>query len=195
MAGYSNQMPTDEGIIGARDVNQIGGGAVIPRAGGPVPTGTPTEATANYAEQWKLENDPIYQQAMAGGQSAFNMARMNALASLQNQTTASNRQLSNMKQQGATNRRNLAGDFASRGMQGGARGAYYRAQDTANAADIAAQTDVKDQLAQLNNSFLQNYGNVDDKNFDWTATMSGQQYKGDAIQQAMAAVLARYGAM
>lgn len=195
MAGYSNQMPTDEGIVGARNVNQIGGGAVIPRAGGPVPTETPTEATSDYAAQWKLENDPIYQQAMLGGQSAFNTARMNALANLQNQTTASNRQLSNMKQQGATNRRNLAGDFAARGMQGGARGAYYRAQDTANAADIAAQTDVKDQLTQLNNSFFQNFGNVNDANFDWTATTTGQQYKNDATQQALAAILARYGAM
>jgi hypothetical protein len=194
MAGYSNQMPTDEGIVGAKNVTQVGGGAVIPRAGGLVSQETPVEATANFAEQWKLENDPVYQQAMLGGQSAFNTARMNALANLQNQTTASNRQLSNMKQQGATNRRNLAGDFAARGMQGGARGAYYRAQDTANAADIAAQIDVKDQLAQLNNNFLQSFGNASATGFDWTATTSGQQYKNEAVQQALASILARYGA-
>lgn len=193
MAGYTNQMPTDEGIVGAKAVTDIGSGAVIPRAGGPVPT-TQAPAEASYSQQWKLHNDPVYQQAMAGGQSAFNLARANALANLQNQTTASNRQLSNMKQQGAINRRNLAGDFAARGMQGGAHGAYYRAQDQANAADIAAQTDVKDQLSQLNNNFLQNYGNVNDQNFDWTATLSGQDYKNQAIQQALSSILARYGA-
>ncbi|MFM5968703.1 MAG: hypothetical protein ACKOQ8_06675 [Micrococcales bacterium] len=199
MAGYTNQMPTDEGIVGAKSVANLGDG-VIPRAGGVVPgtfgsaPATPKDATSDYGKQWKLENDPVYQQAMAGGQSSFNMARANALANLQNQTTAANRQLSNMKQQGATNRRNLAGNFAARGMQGGARGAYYRAQDQMNAEDIAAQTDVKDQLSQLNNNFLQNFGDVNNANFDWTATTSGQDYKNQAVQQALSSILARYGA-
>lgn len=147
------------------------------------------------AAQWSLENDPIYQQAMLGGQSAFNMARANALADLQNQQTRSERQLSNMGKTAANARRNLAGNYAARGMMGGARGAYYRAQDAMNADDIAAQTSVKDQMAAVNRSFLQNFGDANDKNFDWTATSTGQQYRSDAIQQAIASLLSRYGAM
>jgi hypothetical protein len=49
-------------------------------------------------------------------------------------------------------------------------------------------------MAALNRSFLSNYGNVDDKNFDWTATSTGQEYKNQAVQQAIAAILSRYGA-
>lgn len=153
-----------------------------------------SQATSS-ASQWALENDPIYQQAMLGGQSAFNMSRANALAGLQNAETQSKRQLSNMGKTAANARRNLAGNFAARGMMGGARGAYYRAQDAMNAEDIAAQTSVKDQMAELNRQFLANYGNINDTNFDWTATMVGQQYRSDAIQQAINAALARYGAM
>lgn len=145
----------------------------------------------NRASQaWQLESDPVYQQALAGGQSSFNRARANALSDMQNQTTASNRQLANMKQSAAGARRNLAGNFASRGMGRGAYGAYYRAQDQANAADVAAQTSVKDQLSALNQNFLSNFGAV---GTDWTATTIGQDYKNQAIQQAIAAQLARYG--
>lgn len=192
MAGYSNQMPTDEGIVGAKTISAVGGAnRETPYH---APASTPADATSNYGKQWQLQNDPVYQQAMLGGQSAFNTARMNALANLQNQQTSGNRQLATMKQNAVGARRQLAGNYAARGMQGGAHGAYYRAQDQANAADIAAQTDVKDQLASLNNNFLQNFGNVNDTNFDWTATATGQQYKNDATQQALASILARYGA-
>jgi len=190
MAGY--QMPTDEGIVGAKAISAVGGANRETKY--QAPASAPADATSGYAKQWQLQNDPVYQQAMLGGQSAFNTARMNALANLQNQQTAGNRQLSTMKQSAQGARRQLAGNYAARGMQGGAHGAYYRAQDQANAADIAAQTDVKDQLASLNNSFLQNFGNVNDTNFDWTATATGQQYKNDATQQALASILARYGA-
>lgn len=194
MAGY--QAPTDEGIVGAKNVQQLAtGGNVLPPANQQGPVSTPTQATpSDYAKQWTLQNDPTYQYAMKGGQSAFNSARANALATLQNQQTSANRQLQNMKQQGAIDRRNLAGNFAARGMQGGAHGAYYRAQDQANAADIAAQTSIKDQLASLNNQFLQNYGDVNAPNFDWTATLSGQEYKNQAIQQALSSILSQYGA-
>lgn len=149
-------------------------------------------SSVNRASQaWMLESDPVYQQAMAGGQSAFNRSRANALADMQNQTTGANRQLSNMKKSAAGSRRELAGNFAARGMGRGAYGAYYRAQDQANAADVAAQTSVKDQLAALNQSFLANYGAI---GTDWTGTTVGQDYRNQAIQQAIAAQLARYGA-
>jgi hypothetical protein len=169
-------------------------------SGGGTPMAQPiNDATdggaGSSSAQWALENDPVYQQAMLGGQSAFNMARANALAGLQNQQVQSERGLSNMKKTAASARRNLAGNFAARGMMGGARGAYYRAQDAMNAEDIAAQTSVKDQMAELNRQFLSNFGDVNDKNFDWTATMTGQQYRSDAIQQAINAALARYGAL
>ena len=192
MAGYSNQMPTDEGIVGAKAISAVGGANRETQY--QAPASTPVDATSDYAKKWQLQNDPVYNQAMLGGQSAFNTARMNALANLQNQQTSGNRQLVTMKQNAVGARRQLAGNYAARGMQGGAHGAYYRAQDQANAADIAAQTDVKDQLASLNNNFLQNFGNVNDTNFDWTATATGQQYKNDATQQALASILARYGA-
>lgn len=142
------------------------------------------------ASQWTLEGDPVYSQALAGGQSAFNRSRANALADMQNQTTMANRQLAGMAQNAAGARRNLAGNFAARGMGRGAYGAYYRAQDQANAADIAAQTSVKDQLASLNQNFLANYGAI---GTDWTGTTIGQDYRNQAIQQALAAQLARYG--
>lgn len=189
MAGY--QMPTDEGFA----YKNASDPAANLTVRSPLTVNDATnQAPTGYAQQWQLENDPLYQQAMLGGQSSFNTARMNALANLQDQTTASNRQLSNMKTQAQSARRNLAGNFAARGMMGGARGAYYRAQDTANAADIAAQTDIKDQLASLNRSFLQNFGDVTDKTFDWTGTATGQEYKNQAVQQALASILARYGA-
>lgn len=188
MAGY--QMPTDEGIAWKNASDPAAGLTVK----SPLTVSDATNQDIPYAQQWALENDPIYAQAMQGGQASFNTARMNALAALEDQKTASNRQLSNMKTQAQSARRNLAGNFAARGMMGGARGAYYRAQDTANAADIAAQTDVKDQLASLNRSFLQNFGDVTDKTFDWTGTATGQEYKNQAVQQALASILARYGA-
>jgi hypothetical protein len=152
-------------------------------------TGDPS-TVQRAAESYSIDSDPVYQQALAGGQSAFNRSRANALSDIQNQTTAANRQLSGMKQSAAGARRNLAGNFAARGMGRGAYGAYYRAQDQANAADIAAQTSVKDQLAALNQNFLANYGAV---GTDWTATSVGQDYRNQAIQQAIAAQLARYG--
>ncbi len=154
-----------------------------------------TDKTPSSATAWNLENDPVYQQAMAGGQSVFNTARANALAQMQNQQIGAERQLSKMGKTAAEARRGLAGNFAARGMMGGARGAYYRAQDAMNADDIAAQTSVKDQMSELSRNFLANYGNPNDTQFDWTATGAGQQYRSDAVQQAIASLLARYGTM
>jgi hypothetical protein len=74
-------------------------------------------------------------------------------------------------------------------MQGGQRGAYYRAQDQANADLITAQTSTKDQLAALNQDFLSRYGGV---TADWTSTAIGQNYRNQAAQQAIAAITSRY---
>ena len=161
----------------------------VQMAGGTM-TGDP-RTVQRAAESYSLNSDPVYQQALAGGQSAFNRSRANALSEVQNQTTAANRQLSGMKQNAAGARRNLAGNFAARGMGRGAYGAYYRAQDQANAADLSAQMSVKEQLAALNQNFLANYGAI---GTDWTGTAVGQDYRNQAIQQAIAAQLARYGA-
>lgn len=147
---------------------------------------TPSEA----AKSWTLENDPVYQQAMAGGQSSFNRARANALAQLQNQQTQTNQELQGMEQGAAASRQRLAGNYANRGMQRGQYGAYYKAQDKANANLVASQVALKDQLASLSQDFLSNYGAI---GTDWTGTQIGQDYKNQATQQAITAMMQRYG--
>lgn len=144
------------------------------------------------AEQWNLENDPLYIMAMRQGQASFNTARANALAAMQNQTTGLNRQQANMENSAIGARRQLAGNFAARGMQRGGYGAYYRAQDQMNAEQIAKTTDIRDQIASLSQDFLGKFGAV---GTDWTATGIGQDYKSQAIQQALNAQIARYGSI
>lgn len=139
---------------------------------------------------WTLTNDPNYQAAMLQGQSAFNTSRANALAAMQNQTTGLNRQYAGLEQNAQIARRNLAGNFAARGMGRGDYGAQYRAMDQMNAQEITAQTDIKDQISALNQNFLGNYGAI---GTDWTGTIAGQGYQNTAIQQALAARLAQYG--
>ena len=152
------------------------------------PGNAPVEATS-AAQMWNLENDPTYQAAIASGQSAFNLDKMNALANLQNQQITAQRNLTQQNQQAEQSRRQLAGNFAARGMQGGQRGAYYRAQDQANAELIAAQTSTKDQLAALNQDFLSKYGTPTS---DWTGTAMGQNYRNQAVQQALTALSNKY---
>jgi hypothetical protein len=152
------------------------------------PGQTPVDATSP-ASMWNLENDPTYQAAIASGQSTFNVDKMNALAAMQNQQIAAQQQMTQQNQNASQARRQLAGNFAARGMQGGAHGAYYRAQDQANADLITAQTSTKDQLAALNQDFLSKYGTVGS---DWTGTAVGQQYKNQAAQQALTALTSRY---
>jgi hypothetical protein len=162
-----------------------------PTGGG---TGGVTDATSGSsgqgAEPWTLTNDPTYQMGMLQGQSAFNTARANALAAMQNQTTGLNRQYAGLEQNAQIARRNLAGNFAARGMGRGDYGAQYRAMDQMNAQEITAQTDIKDQISALNQNFLSNYGAI---GTDWTGTTAGQGYQNTAIQQALAARLAQYG--
>jgi len=140
------------------------------------------------AQQWTLESDPIYQQAIAGGQSAFNVARAQALADMQNRQTEAARSQRDIETSGAENRERLAGSFAARGMAGGAYGALTRAEAEANARQITAQTDIKDQISAMNQQYLSRFGTIDS---DWTGTMAGQDYRNQAIQQALAALAPR----
>lgn len=141
------------------------------------------------ASQWSLENDPVYRQAMAGGQSAFNVARARALAQKQNVQTEIAGAERDLSRSAASSRERLAGNFAARGMAGGAYGALTRAEAQANARQISAQTSLKDQMAAVNQQYLESFGTPDS---DWTGTMVGQDYRNQAIQQAMSSLLPRY---
>jgi hypothetical protein len=157
---------------------------------GGIAEGTSGSSTAeSAASQWTLENDPIYQQAMAGGQSAFNVARARALAEMQNTQTELAGAERDLSRSAASSRERLAGNYAARGMGGGAYGALTRAEAESNARQIAAQTSLKDQMAAVNQQYLENFGAT---GTDWTGTLVGQDYRNQAIQQAMSALLPRY---
>ena len=144
------------------------------------------------AKQWSLESDPIYQQAIAGGQSSFNMARAQALADLQNRQTEAAMADKQIEKSAASSRERLAGNFASRGMAGGAYGALTRAEAEANAQQITAQTSIKDQISALSQQYLSKFGAT---GTDWTGTLAGQDYRNQAIQQALSALTPKYTAV
>jgi hypothetical protein len=148
-----------------------------------------TSGSSTSANQWSLESDPIYQQAIAGGQSAFNVARAQALAQMQNQQTEAAQAEKEIGRNAASSRERLAGNFAARGMAGGAYGALTRAEAEANARQIAAQTSIKDQMAAVSQQYLSNFGAT---GTDWTGTLVGQDYRNQAIQQALGALMPRY---
>ena len=166
-------VPVDDGVTG--DISEGTSGSST----------TPGSA----ASQWSLESDPIYQQAMAGGQSAFNVARAQALAQMQNQQTEAAQAERELGRNAASSRERLAGNYAARGMAGGAYGALTRAEAEANARQIAAQTGIRDQMAAVSQQYLANFGAT---GTDWTGTLVGQDYRNQAIQQAMSALLPRY---
>lgn len=139
---------------------------------------------------WTLEGDPTYQAALAAGSSKFNYSRAQALADLQNQQTQTAQEEQAINKNSAEARRRLAGNYASRGMAGGAAGALTLAEAEANARQIAAQTSLKDQIAALNQQYLANYGAT---GTDWTGTLVGQQYKTEAAQAAINSQLAQRG--
>lgn len=141
------------------------------------------------ADPFDVTKDPNYLAAIQQGQSGFNLDRMGALADKQMQETQLSRQRQNLDSSAAQSRRKLAGNYAARGMGRGKYGAQYRAMDMANADQIAAQTNIKDQIAALNRNFLSNYGAV---GTDWLGTRTGQGYQQNAIQQAL---MARLGSM
>jgi len=139
---------------------------------------------------WTLEGDPVYQSALSAGQAQFNYARNAALAEQQNTQTAKAQERKALDVNSAESRRRLAGNYASRGMAGGAAGALTMAEARANAEQIAARTNIQDQLAAVNQQYLQNFGAT---GTDWTGTLVGQQYKTQAAQAAITNRLAQYG--
>lgn len=164
---------------------------------------TARDATSQPAsvvgDPYKLESDPVYQSAIQAGQSQFNSARAESLANKNSREMELGNQRRDLDKNSAESRRRLAGNYAARGMAGGATGALTLAEMEANARQITAQTDIKDQISALNANYLQNYGNAaqvgaDGKpNFDWTSTLVGQNYKTQAAQNAITAQLARMG--
>jgi hypothetical protein len=176
---------------------RLGQGISIPSAGAmgqtsPESTGQISEGTSGSstsANQWTLQSDPIYQQAIAGGQSAFNVARAQALAQMQNQQTEAAQAEKNINKSAASSRERLAGNYAARGMAGGAYGALTRAEAEANANQIAALTSIKDQMAAVSQQYLSNFGAT---GTDWTGTLVGQDYRNQAIQQALSSIMPRY---
>lgn len=155
----------------------------------PMPETAPADTTP-AAPAYNIETDPYYLQALASGQAEFNYARANALADLQNQQVNANDNLTSLNKNAAESRRRLAGNYASRGMAGGAAGALTLAEAQANAQQVAAQTSIKDQIAALNQNYLANYGAT---GTDWTGTLLGQRYKTAAVQQALQARLSGMG--
>lgn len=156
---------------------------------GQIAEGTSGSSVGSAASTFNIENDPIYQQAMAGGQSAFNVARARALAGVQNTQTELAGAERDLGRSAESSRERLAGNFAARGMAGGAYGALTRAEAQANARQISAQTSLKDQMAAVNQQYLESFGATGS---DWTGTMVGQDYRNQAIQQAMSSILPRY---
>ena len=167
--------------------------SVIDKYNQNVATANEQAALAVPGGGWTLEGDPVYQAAMASGASQFNMARANALADKQNTETQLAGQRKSLDANAAENRRRLAGNYAARGMAGGAAGALTLAEARANAEQIAARTSIQDQLAALNQQYLASYGDASAKGYDWTGTLAGQQYKTQAAQTAIQAQLAKYG--
>lgn len=178
-------------------INTTGGEPTVSSRGSLMPQAQPDGSYAPWSSAgtpavpaWTLESDPLYQSAMASGQAQFNYARNAALAEKQNTETAKAAERRALDTNATEARRRLAGNYAARGMAGGAAGALSQAEALANARQIAAQTDIKDQLTAVNNQYLQNYGAIGS---DWTGTLVGQQYKTQATQQAIDAALSRYG--
>jgi hypothetical protein len=160
---------------------------------------TVTAPAAISGDPYKLESDPVYQAAISAGQSQFNSARAQAMAGKNTQEMQLGRERRNLDTNASEARRRTAGNYAARGMAGGATGALTLAEMQANAKQITAQTDIKDQISALNADYLQNFGNAaqvgaDGKpNFDWTSTLIGQNYKTQAAQNALTAQLAKMG--
>jgi len=163
------------------------------------PAETPAAADATsqppavVGNAYSLESDPVYQAAMASGQSQFNAARAAAMANKNTQEMQLSNERRNLDLNATEARRRTAGNYAARGMAGGAAGALTLAEMQANAKQITAQTDIKDQIASLNQNYLENYGNQNQAGYDWTGTLIGQNYKTQAAQNALTAQLAKMG--
>ncbi len=145
---------------------------------------------APAVQPWTLEGDPLYQASLQQGQAQFNTAKANAFANIQDTETANMAERTQLDQSAAQARKRLAGNFAARGMAGGAAGALTAAESELNARQLASRTSLTDQITSLNRDFIRNYGAV---GTDWRGTNVGQQYVASAQQEALAAQLARMG--
>lgn len=152
-----------------------------------------TSGSTVVGDPYKLESDPVYQAAIQAGQSQFNTARAESMASKNSQEMQLGNERRNLDKNSAEARRRTAGNYAARGMAGGATGALTLAEMEANAQQITAQTDIKDQISALNANYLSAYGNAAQPNYDWTSTLIGQNYKTQAAQAALTAQLAKMG--
>jgi hypothetical protein len=155
------------------------------------PEKKPVELTTGSTTAWTLEGDPTYQAAMAAGQAKFNYARNAAMADKNAAELAAKGERQQLDVNATEGRRRLAGNYAARGMAGGAAGALTLAEAQANARQVAAQTSIADKISAMNQQYLENFGAT---GTDWTGTLVGQQYKTDAAQAAITAQLARLGA-
>jgi hypothetical protein len=149
---------------------------------GPMPMTGDAEAPAVEATPYNVYDDPFYQQALAGAQSQFNLARIDALANQQYQERPIQRELEDRPGVAEEQRRRLAGNYASRGMGGGRYGALTRAEAQMNAREIANRTGLREQIAELGRQFTSRFGA---EGTDWLGTRAGMEAQQAAIQQAM----------
>jgi len=84
---------------------------------------TSQPGTKVVGDPYKLESDPVYQSAISAGQSQFNLGRANALANKTTQEMELGNQRKALDTNSAEARRRTAGNYAARGMAGGAAGA------------------------------------------------------------------------
>jgi hypothetical protein len=154
------------------------------------PVRPPVIADPMGVQPWTLEGDPNYQANMLAGKSQFNQNQFNALSDVQNQQTDIAQQQQNLARNSVESRKQLAGNYAARGMAGGAGGALTYAEAQANAQQLAANTSLNDQIATLNRNYAANYGSA---GTDWQGTLQGQNVVNQARQQAIAARLQAIG--
>jgi len=131
---------------------------------------------------YNVYDDPFYQQSLAGAQSQFNLARIDALANQQYQERPIQRELEDRPGIAEQQRRRLAGNFAARGMGGGRAGALTRAEAETNAREITARTGLREQISELGRQFTSQFGA---EGTDWLGTRAGMAAQQAAIQQAM----------
>lgn len=157
----------------------------------PIATVQPVGNKIPLPTEWTLEGDPNYQASIRAAGSQFRADQANALAQNQYQATDLNQRAETITRDSLQARKELAGNFAARGMAGGAAGALTYAQAEANARDVTARTSLIDQIAELNKNWVSTYGAV---GTDWQGTLRGQAATDAARQQAIAARLQAIGA-
>jgi hypothetical protein len=182
-------MALKSGIVGTDATKSADAVLTTSPVKGPVAFNDPNAAPT--PTPWTLEGDPNYQASLLAGKSQFNQNQFNAQADIQNQQSDLAQQQADLARNAAINRKQLAGNYAARGMAGGAGGALTYAEAEANARQLAAQTSITDQIASLNRNYVSNYGAA---GTDWQGTLQGQNIVNQARQQAIQARLQAIGA-